>query len=356
MINLRNSVMELNDSNTCTVGDNRMVSIKQKIIIVGNGYKNSISDDFFKDVIDGKCENAQYYFFWEVKNPIISFFQRIYYTRRWKLVDKFPYFKRFFKKYNAFERIKKNDQGSIVVLNLASQYSNMTTKEELMELKKSNVVLILFCIDSIDSPQMNYGEILSWFPLFDYVISDNPADAEKYNLIYHLDPYPWQESDLQLVEISNDLFFLGRGKDRVVFCKRLISLLSRQGVKCDFTIIGEDGDEEQNDGIKYLDKKVPYTKIIDGISKSNCILEVLSYGNDASLRYFEAIVFNKKLITTNRNVSKLPYYNSKYMKVIENPDDIDVDWIIRRENVDYGYRGDFSPARFIEDVRAIVTN
>lgn len=327
------------------------MSEKRKIIIVGNGYKNSISDDFFRDVIKGECENAVYYYLWEIKNPIIRFLKRLYYTKRWSIYKKFPFFERFFRKYHAFNRIVKDasNKNAIVIINLASQYANLISKDEIRELKKSELTLVLFCIDAIDSPQMNYGEIITWFPLFDMVITDNPLDSQKYNLFYHLDPYPWSIKE-QKKKSKSDIFFLGRGKDRVDLCRRIVRSLRPCNVRCDLTIIGKE--KGQKDGIRYLRRKVSYKKIIDGISATKCILEVLSYNNGASLRYFEAVVFNKKLITTNPDVSKLPFYNPKYMKFFESPEDLNSEWIKEDDVVDYGYDGCFSPTVFIDDIRS----
>ncbi len=216
---------------------------KKKVIIIGNGYKNSISDDFFKDVIEGNCENAYYYFFWEVKNPIINFIRRIYFTKRWNIYKKIPWFVNFFKKYNALERVKKEEEDVIVIINLASQYSNLVTKEDILGLKKNNVTLILFCVDAIDSPQMNRGEVVSWFPLFDYVICDNPEDAEHYGIYYHLDPYPWKNYVGENNKIDNYLFFLGRGKDRTAYCRILADFLDERKIEYDFSIIGNEKDQ-----------------------------------------------------------------------------------------------------------------
>ncbi len=330
-------------------------NVLRKVIIVGNGYTNSVSDDIFRDVIENKVTCAEYYYLWNIENVLINFLRRAYYKRKWGLYKKFPFFARYFKKYNAFEKIKNTEKDSIVIVNLASQYSNLTTKDELLELKKSGVVLVLFCVDAIESPQMNYGEVVSWFPIFDLVISDTPEDAKKYNLYYHMDPFPYNNKELPDLQCDNDLYFLGRGKDRIKFCKDIACRLDRDEIKYDFTIIQQEK-VESREGIKYRADKVPYREIINGISRSNCILEILSYNNSASLRYFEAIVFNKKLLTNNQEAASLPFFNPDYMKIINSPDDIDVEWLKRKENINYHYKGEFSPSNFIEDVRREISH
>ena len=74
-------------------------------------------------------------------------------------------------------------------------------------------------------------------------------------------------------------------------------------------------------------------------------LEILQEGqNQQSARYFEAVVYNKKLLTTNDRISALPFYNPDYMKVFHTSSDVDIDWLKARDMVDYGYKGEFSPS------------
>ena len=80
---------------------------QKKIIIIGNGFKNSISDNLFRDVINNEIDNVEYYYIWDIKNSFVSFLQKRYYSRKWNLYKKIPFFKWIFKRYNAFERIKR---------------------------------------------------------------------------------------------------------------------------------------------------------------------------------------------------------------------------------------------------------
>ena len=36
------------------------------------------------------------------------------------------------------------------------------------------------------------------------------------------------------------------------------------------------------------------------------------------------------------------------MKIIDKPEDVDIDWVKSKEIVDYQYKGDFSPVNFID--------
>lgn len=85
--------------------------------------------------------------------------------------------------------------------------------------------------------------------------------------------------------------------------------------------------------------------------KSNCILEVLATGQSgATLRYYEAVCYNKKLLTNNKNIVNLPFYNPEWMHVFENTEDIDWGWVKERVPVDYHYDGRFSPIHLIDRI------
>ena len=69
------------------------------------------------------------------------------------------------------------------------------------------------------------------------------------------------------------------------------------------------------------------------------------------MRYKEAVMYNKKLLTNNSNVNLLPCYNPKYIKYFEKPEDIDIDWLLRREPVIYDYQMEFSTDCFCEKIK-----
>ena len=70
----------------------------------------------------------------------------------------------------------------------------------------------------------------------------------------------------------------------------------------------------------------------------------------ATLRYFEAVCYNKKLLTNNKDIIYYPFYNSKWMKVFTNISEIDIEWLRTNENIDYKYSGEFSPKLLIDKI------
>ena len=97
------------------------------------------------------------------------------------------------------------------------------------------------------------------------------------------------------------------------------------------------------------DKFKDYKDIIKEIKKSNCIVEILQKNQTGStLRYYEAICYNKKLLTNNINVMNLPFYNEKYIRIFDDSFKIDYDWIKEEEIIDYQYNNLYSPIKILD--------
>ena len=99
---------------------------------------------------------------------------------------------------------------------------------------------------------------------------------------------------------------------------------------------------------------MPYDRILADVLASNCILEVVQEGQNAqTARYYEAICYNKKLLTNNMNVEKLPFYDERYIRVFKTIDDIDFDWIKEKNIIDYGYNNEFSPIKILNKLEKL---
>lgn len=68
------------------------------------------------------------------------------------------------------------------------------------------------------------------------------------------------------------------------------------------------------------------------MKSTNCILEILQEGQyQQSIRYFEAIIYNKKLLTNNKNVKNLPYFDERYMRYFSSITDIDLSGLKKKK-------------------------
>ena len=199
--------------------------------------------------------------------------------------------------------------------------------------------------------QKKYVEKLNeWY---DVVFAFDPIDSEKYGfsyspLIYDSDPAYDKEKD----ESNEDMvFYVGQAKDRLNGLLSCYEKLRSLGIICDFHIANVD-----EDALKYQDeivynKFITYSEAVDCIRKSTCLVDVVQ-GDSAGLtiKTCEAVCYDKKLLTTNKHVIEYPFYDSRFIRVVESADDIDSDFFSLNRDVHYSEEGKryFSADRFLE--------
>lgn len=244
----------------------------------------------------------------------------------------------------------------VVFVDVAVDYANKTFLERLCNLP--NVRCVLVCINSIDASSIGMLQVrkklfeIPWHDVYTF----DPGDREKYgfkdvkNAYYSYRQLPSEES-------ADDVFFVGGMKgNREDLIFRMFKYLRDQGVKCKFYICALKAQMLHDPPFKdeicyYTGGWKPYEEILKQDLMANVIIEIMQEKQAGpSLRYYEAVCYNRKLITTNKRAAELPYFNPEYMKIIEKPEDIDIEWVKKRESIDYGYKGDFSPVHLLDAV------
>ena len=103
-------------------------------------------------------------------------------------------------------------------------------------------------------------------------------------------------------------------------------------LRCEF-YIAEVKEEERIyglEGIHYI-KYMKYSKTLELISRSKCLLEVVQEGQVGStMRSMEALVYRKKLLTNDKSIKSQEYFCKENMFVFEEPIDIDKDFILSK--------------------------
>lgn len=111
-----------------------------------------------------------------------------------------------------------------------------------------------------------------------------------------------------------------------------------------FYFVGvSDEQKKYSDSIKY-NQFLKYEDVLKFTISSNCLLEIVNENQEGNtLRFKEAVCYNKKLLTNNKNVIKSKYYDPKFIHVFSDVNNIDTKWLQEKVDVDYSYCGDFSP-------------
>lgn len=187
---------------------------------------------------------------------------------------------------------------------------------------------------------------------FDRVISyDNIYDVPVYGLTFA--PVYMSKSneiDINTLTCKYDITFIGEAKDRLNIIHRVYQNCTDQGLKSFFYIFRAKKDDQLSDSsVIYKKKYIKRQEFLQKELEANCILEILkgdAYSN--TLRFWEAIIYNRKFYTNWKGVVNSPYYDPRYVKVFENPDNLDYNFIKERIEVDYNYQGELSPLRYLD--------
>ena len=129
---------------------------------------------------------------------------------------------------------------------------------------------------------------------------------------------------------------MGLAKDRINEIFDAYEYLSRNGLKCDFHIVGaKESERKYEDKIDYCNP-MSYYQYLNVLNKSKCILEILQKGGTGNtIRVDEAIAYNKFLITNNVRIKNNPFYCEKYMKSYKNICEVDLSFLFSNDKVLY---------------------
>lgn len=236
-------------------------------------------------------------------------------------------------------------------------YYSMNYLEKLKQ-KYENVYLYALLTDSLEanSPHLNYVRDKLSSNVWAKVLTYDKYDAKKYGFTWFGYTYYSSFDFVSPSQQTSDLYFVGYDKgNRASLIGKIFDTLESQGVDCNFKMVSNHADTFVNGSqLAYTRKKQTYPEVVADVKSSKCILEVLQEHQQAqSIRYFEAIVYNKKLLTNNVHIKELPYYDPRYMYYFQSVDDIDPCWIKSDYTVDYKYHGEFSPVHLVDFIKQL---
>lgn len=145
------------------------------------------------------------------------------------------------------------------------------------------------------------------------VWSFEPRDCKMYNLKYNTQFYFAENVKRSEYSISSpcvDVLFVGADKNRKTLLNNIAKSLNSLGFSYIFYLVRSSKNNTNNGKIKYK-KPLSYPQVLSYIKKSGTIIDIVD--NDLSgmtLRPLEALFWKKKLITNQKDILKMDFYNS----------------------------------------------
>lgn len=234
---------------------------------------------------------------------------------------------------------------------------SMVSMKFLSKIRARGARMVLIAADSLHGSSQHIPKAISNILGFswDAVFSYDRYDCEEYGFRYLEGTIYSVLDQVKPAPGSCDLYYAGTNKaGRNEFITQIHKGCVAADVRTDFHCIDYPGIsrkpyEGNGRGIHFWKRNIPYEDIIGHVLSSNCILEVVGKGQKAqTARYYEAVCYNKKLLTNNPGVKELSFYDPRYMRYFESVDDIDFAWVKEKVPIDYHYAGEFSPLHILD--------
>lgn len=274
-------------------------------------------------------------------------------------LDYLAYDHSLLKKY-LLEAFRLNKKVCVVFTNAALYYNSYLAGKILKYKKRwKELKTCLLYLDIINTGVSKNANYLRRRGVFDYIYTIDSMDAEKINAKLIWTPYS-QSKEFSQVEKIYDLYFCGASKNRSKVLNRIIKESKKNQLDCHMDIVAYEDCEIINKDLETIRIAAPgqyrdYQEVLNDTLKARCILDVVQENQRAlTLRPFEAVCYNRKLLTNNKTILNFPYYNPDNIQYFESVDDIDWDWLKKDTATNYKYNKDFSPVNFINDIVAMM--
>jgi hypothetical protein len=242
---------------------------------------------------------------------------------------------------NYFNSILKKKNYDYVLIRHGYQLE--TDFLEKLKHANSKAKFINFHWDAI-KPHYNYLGIIKFF---DKVYSFDYKDCQEHKEIiylplFYLDEYANHNNLNNFGNIKFDVLFVGswRDEERYQLVKRTEKFCQKNNLR--FYYYLNYSFKEQFNSIKKgiipkeaRYKSLSYKEILNLYSISNTIIDFpSSFQTGLTMRTFETLGAGKKLITTNKNIIKEPFFDKDYISIIDSDNLIlDVDFIKKKPEV-----------------------
>lgn len=297
-----------------------------------------------------------------VKNNFIKFLRKIHLSKEIANHVKLPLKRIWYEPITIHS--DSNHKNFIVVVDMALAELSAASFNNLRNDKTSKKILLFLNSSNSDVFKRIKNDInkIGW----DKIYTFDAKDAEKFGYedagYCYYSKHSVDSLNIFIPDVRTDIYYVGalsESRNKTIF--DTYSKLKTNYVKSEFHLMvplkNKYDHFPYDNEIDYFttDKGlIPYDEILGAVLQTNTILEIVQKGQSGpTLRYFEAVCYNKKLLSNNPYVVNFPFYNEKFMKIFRTPEDIDIEWLKEDIRIDYHYNNEFSPLHLLEKVKEI---
>lgn len=308
-------------------------------------------NDYWKFTNNDLYLNPEVYIYEDIKNPLLRKFHHFHNCWKTNRFFELP-LKSIWFRYYADEAYMNPNCKQWAIFAEANILSY--NRKYLKYLRKKYPKMVFLYVFSNPCSEYNLRKLERVKELYDHIITFNEADSQKYGF-ETVDIHGYSKNHVPDNEAirESDLFFVGADKGRLPLLLKIYDRCKELNLACDFSIVGVEPDrQDKRDGIVY-NHYLSYTEVLQHVEKTKCVLEILEGNcNYSSIRTTEALVYDKKLITTSSIVKNASYYSPSQILCIEKVDDISLDFFQMPISKKYRVE-DFSPNNGLKQIEAL---
>lgn len=176
-------------------------------------------------------------------------------------------------------------------------------------------------------------DIFSKSRFFSSIFSFDKEDIIKYpELKLRFITNFYLENYNEIIDVEHDLYYIGVGlQERIEVLENLKKDLPRRNM---LLMVGGKQNHDRPSSIIYTDG-ISYKENLNNVVKSKCLIDIkINVHNGLSFRFFEALYYQKKIITNNSDVINYEFYHPDNIMVVDY-NDIDAKKISAFLDTDY---------------------
>ena len=167
-----------------------------------------------------------------------------------------------------------------------------------------------------------FPEVTETIDFFDefYVFDKNDIESNSKKLTYTTNFYFDCYNNLFKNEIKYDVYFIGSYDSRTQDLIRMCSELESMGLKINVLLATSPKKQlKKYKFITYLKKSLTYYENLEILSRSKIIIDLAhkDLHTGLSFRAFESVGYDKKMITTNKTIKSMDFYNPQNIFVFD---------------------------------------
>ena len=211
---------------------------------------------------------------------------------------------------------------------------DMYPTEFIKKVQKRTQKCAAYHWDSMD----RFPNVIKYIKLFDRFFVFNQEDATKYPSTKLTCNFIIQDDSSFTNNTSNLAYFVGSDyNNRVKETIQLKAILNSAGVTCDFTLKSNHSKNRRllhKKGIQTIKNTIPYIENLNKVKHAKFIVDLHNQEQSGlSFRIFEALNYNKKLISTNKNLKNYDFFHPNNMFIWNGENDEELYQFLNKETI-----------------------